>query len=134
MAQHQRWLEIDRGLELALELPGGEREAWLADLDRDSPDLAAELRVLLANRSRPAFAVFLAGEAAPLLTDRGMPDLKGRRIGPYALDSELGRGGMGSVWLAHRADGQYEAQVAIKLLAAAWAGREGQIRFHQEGR
>jgi len=60
-------------------------------------------------------------------------NVEGRRIGPYLLQSELGRGGMGSVWLARRDDGQYEGQVAIKLLAAAWLGREGEQRFRQEG-
>jgi serine/threonine-protein kinase len=133
MAQHERWLEIDRGLERALELPGGEREAWLAELARDSPDLAAELRLLLANRARPDFASFLEGEAAPLPTGESTPGLQGRRVGPYALDSELGHGGMGSVWLAHRADGQYQGRAAIKFLNLAWSGREGQERFRREG-
>src|SRR5690242_10302823 len=66
-------------------------------------------------------------------TDRAS-SLCGRRIGPYLLQSELGRGGMGSVWRAQRDDGQYRAQVAIKLLAAAWVGREGEMRFRQEGK
>lgn len=44
-------------------------------------------------------------------------DLPGpRRIGPYELDRLVGRGGMGAVYLAHRADGQFEQQVAIKLI------------------
>jgi eukaryotic-like serine/threonine-protein kinase len=59
--------------------------------------------------------------------------IEGRRVGPYQLLSELGRGGMGSVWLARRDDGQYEGQVAIKLLAASWLGHEGEQRFRQEG-
>jgi serine/threonine-protein kinase len=64
---------------------------------------------------------------------RAVGNLSGRRIGPYLLQSELGRGGMGSVWLARRDDGQYDAQVAVKLLAAAWRGRSGEIRFRHEG-
>ena len=39
-----------------------------------------------------------------------------KRIGPYELDRLLGRGGMGAVYLAHRADGQFEQAVAIKLI------------------
>jgi eukaryotic-like serine/threonine-protein kinase len=58
---------------------------------------------------------------------------RGRRVGSYLLQSELGRGGMGSVWLARRDDGQYDAQVAIKLLATAWLGPRGEMRFRQEG-
>jgi len=69
------------------------------------------------------------------ITDQMLPigSLSGRRVGPYLLQSELGRGGMGSVWLARRDDGQYDAQVAIKLLATAWLGRDGEIRFRHEG-
>jgi non-specific serine/threonine protein kinase/serine/threonine-protein kinase len=40
----------------------------------------------------------------------------GQRLGPYQLLDELGRGGMGSVWLARRADDQYQKRVAIKLI------------------
>jgi tetratricopeptide (TPR) repeat protein len=40
----------------------------------------------------------------------------GRRIGAYEIERLLGRGGMGSVYLAHRVDGQFEQQVAIKLV------------------
>jgi len=61
-------------------------------------------------------------------------ELHGRRVGPYLLESELGRGGMGSVWLARRVDGYYEAKVAIKLLVASWFGTEGAVRFRHEGK
>jgi len=44
------------------------------------------------------------------------PEAVPRRIGPYELDRLVGRGGMGAVYLAHRADGQFEQQVAIKLI------------------
>jgi serine/threonine-protein kinase len=73
-----------------------------------------------------------ASGAAPL-PSAPSSNIEGRRVGPYQLQSELGRGGMGSVWLARRDDGQYEGQVAIKLLSASWLGREGEQRFRQEG-
>src|SRR5258705_10826755 len=71
--------------------------------------------------------------AASATIDMPTVDLAGRSVGPYVLESELGRGGMGSVWLARRADGQYEGRVAIKFLATAWSGAEGQERFRREG-
>jgi len=40
----------------------------------------------------------------------------GKCVGPYQLDRLLGRGGMGAVYLAHRADGEFQQQVAIKLI------------------
>jgi serine/threonine-protein kinase len=50
------------------------------------------------------------------------PGLQGQVIGSYTLDSLLGQGGMGTVWLAHRSDGRYEAHVAVKLLNPALLG------------
>ena len=44
------------------------------------------------------------------------PELNGKRIGAYEIVREIGRGGMGAVYLAKRADGQFEKEVAIKLL------------------
>ena len=44
----------------------------------------------------------------------------GDRVGAYALLREIGRGGMGSVWLAARADGSFKRQVALKLPRLAW--------------
>src|SRR5204862_5697276 len=59
--------------------------------------------------------------------------LVGQTIGAYTLETPLGQGGMGSVWLARRSDGRYEGKVAIKLLNAALVGRAGQERFRREG-
>ncbi len=56
----------------------------------------------------------------------------GDRIGPYALERELGRGGMGVVWLAQRSDGAYARQVALKLPHAHLAGGAARRRFHRE--
>jgi tetratricopeptide (TPR) repeat protein len=55
-----------------------------------------------------------------------------RPIGPYLLDRLLGRGGMGAVYLAHRADGQFEQKVAIKLIDLPLATGVFQKRFRQE--
>jgi tetratricopeptide (TPR) repeat protein len=56
----------------------------------------------------------------------------GRRIGPYELDGLVGRGGMGAVYLAHRADGQFEQQVAIKLIDLPFLTDLFRERFRQE--
>jgi serine/threonine protein kinase len=55
-----------------------------------------------------------------------------RRIGPYQVDSLLGRGGMGAVYLAHRADGHFEQKVAIKLIDLPLATEVFRERFRQE--
>ncbi|MGB2818080.1 MAG: serine/threonine-protein kinase, partial [Burkholderiaceae bacterium] len=56
----------------------------------------------------------------------------GQRIGPYRLLSPLGEGGMGAVWLAERADGAFERQVALKLPHAEWIDRGLAQRFARE--
>jgi serine/threonine protein kinase len=50
----------------------------------------------------------------PRPADIGTPQ-PGDAVGPWRLLRELGAGGMGSVWLAERADGQLKRQVALKL-------------------
>ena len=49
--------------------------------------------------------------------------MSGRRVGPYELFEEIGYGGMGAVYRARRADGQYEQQVAIKLVRSGYDDR-----------
>src|SRR5205085_1348200 len=56
----------------------------------------------------------------------------GKRIGAYVVTREIGRGGMGSVYLAARADGYFEKEVAIKLLNSGVDTEEMVRRFHSE--
>jgi serine/threonine protein kinase len=56
----------------------------------------------------------------------------GVRVGPYELQHELGRGGMGVVWLAKRADGQHERQIALKMPIAGELGWLIKARFARE--
>lgn len=73
-------------------------------------------------------------EASPTITAAPADDgMAGRTVGAYTLLRELGRGGMGSVWLAKRSDGRYEGQVAIKFLHGAIRAGAGAERFVREG-
>src|SRR5262249_49939343 len=69
--------------------------------------------------------------AATRLTQNGR-DRIGERIGAYAIVKELGRGGMGAVYLAERADGQFEKYVAIKVLKRGTDTDEVLARFRDE--
>ncbi|HEX8897978.1 MAG TPA: hypothetical protein VF751_04715, partial [Chthoniobacterales bacterium] len=56
----------------------------------------------------------------------------GKRIGAYVIRGEIGRGGMGTVYLAARADGFFEKEVAIKLLNSGIDTEDMVGRFHSE--
>lgn len=90
-----------------------ERADRLAGLKTDDPEMAGELAILLAARDRQEFGQFLQ-RCAPLpVEEMEAATLIGRSVGPYVIDAEVGRGGMGSVWRAHRSDGRYEGVVAM---------------------
>jgi serine/threonine protein kinase len=129
----EQWCSFSDSLDHALELPESERASWLAALASTHPDIAAEIERSLALRDREGYAEFLSDSPFP-----GAPiaeaTLAGRRVGPYVIESEIGRGGMGSVWRARRADGRFEGTVAIKFVHAYWIGRAGEERFQSEGR
>ena len=130
-----RWLSLSEHLDRALEISRAERAAWLEEFEGEEPEIARELRGLLSAADERDFDDFLAGAApaAPKAPPEA-PAMIGRRIGAYVIESEIGRGGMGSVWRAVRADGHFEGYVAIKLVHASWLGREGEQRFRREGK
>lgn len=118
-------------LDTALDLDLAELDAWLAELHRTDPEAAAAVRAVLA-RERQLDAVGFLSSPPPLL-DGSPPSLEGQRIGAYTLVRPLGQGGMGGVWLARRADGRYDAEVAIKFLNLSLVDAVGHERFRREG-
>lgn len=95
------------------------------------PALRSELESLLGEHSRMS-AGFL--EQTPVLQVRPGPNTpaEGSIVGAYRLERQLGRGGMGTVYLASRSDGAYEKKVAVKLLSAVGASDELVRRFLAE--
>jgi serine/threonine protein kinase len=59
-------------------------------------------------------------------------ELAGHLLGAYRLLGRIARGGMGDVYLARRDDGQFDRQVAVKVLRPELLGTEAQVRFHAE--
>ncbi len=126
----EQWQELSPYLDQALAMSDEERAAWLSSLGEKNPDLAKQLRELLDEHRMLEKEGFLnKGPVAPPMT----PGLAGQTIGPYTLISQIGRGGMGSVWLAERSDGRFERRVAVKFLNFALLGRGGEERFKREG-
>jgi eukaryotic-like serine/threonine-protein kinase len=128
----EQWHSFSEYLDQALDLPAGERVAWLAALAQSNPELAAAVANALSLRDRAGYAEFLS--EPPLTLDHTIgATLIGRNVGPYVIEAELGRGGMGSVWRARRVDDRFETTVAIKFLHASWIGLQGEQRFRTEG-
>ena len=124
------WHLVSPLLDEALELPFDQREAWLKQLRTRDQVLADRVAELLAQHEQLSHAQFL--DIEPMLAAlAGAPASK--RVGAYALTELLGKGGMGTVWLARRADGHFEGQAAVKLLDAARLRRSVDAGFVREG-
>jgi len=109
---------LSRLLDQALALAPAQREAWLATLPEADQPYTDRLREMLQSH-----AVADNGDRLSALPRLGADDetaRSGELIGPYRLLHPIGRGGMGSVWLAERADGRFKRQVALKLPRLAW--------------
>src|SRR5918993_336196 len=126
----ERWRALTPYLDQVLDLTPEERQPWLDALHLADPSLAAELQDLVAARDAITDSGFLEGRAAVVDPSAA---LAGLQIGAYTLVSPIGRGGMGTVWLAERSDGLFTRKAAVKLLNTALIGRSGEERFKQEG-
>ncbi len=118
-----RWPEIDALLDEALALPAAERSAWLARLDGERAALRDTVAHLLGAHAQAETGDFMGTlPRLPTPAAPGDEPAAGDLVGPYRLQAPLGRGGMGVVWLAERADGQLKRPVALKLPRLAWGG------------
>ena len=125
---HVVWAALSPLLDEALALNVADRSIWMRELAARQPDLAAAIESLLAEQTRME-PRFLADPPVRPLDGRA-----GEVVGDYTLLAPLGEGGMGSVWLARRSDGRFEANVALKFLSPAVLGDTGGARFRREGR
>src|ERR1700689_2234359 len=120
----------------SIEMAPAERDVLLGALDRREPRVAAVLRRMLALQSGDQGRRFL--ETSNLLASHvaslveADPGLIGQQFGPYRVIALLGHGGMGSVWLAERADGLFTRQVALKLIHPGLKSRVMSERFARE--
>jgi serine/threonine protein kinase len=144
----ERWAQIRQIFEGALERPEQDRAAYLRVVCAGDDPLRQEVDTLLASHhgsgtflEQPAAdlsrALFSSGSLPTathsypfaLDTDEYQP---GFRAGPYQLQKPIGRGGMGSVWLANRYDHEFDHQVAVKLVKRGMDTQEILRRFRLE--
>jgi len=135
----ERWAQIRQIFDGALERSEVDRAAYLRVVCARDDELRREVESLLASHdsagdflNKPAAS--LAGTTQTLISS-GI-DLQeyppGHRVGAYALQKCIGRGGMGSVWLATRSDNEFKKQVAIKLVKRGMDTQEILRRFRLE--
>ena len=125
-----RWQQLEEMFHAMLELPPERRGAALAAACGDDAELRAEVeRLLHADGEASAFvgdaAAGIQRVASTVLPESG-------HIGPYRIVRELGRGGMGTVFLGERDDAQFKMRAAIKLIKRGMDSDAVLERFRHE--
>ena len=127
----ERWAEIRSLVERSVVLPPEKRSAFLNSETSDA-SLIAEVEEHLAY-DRQASAMFsVESWQQRAQTTAAEANLDGTILGNYRLLKELGRGGMGAVYIAERADGVYQQKVALKVLQENIFTPSLADRFRQE--
>jgi len=128
----ERYQEIRALFESALEVAPDRRSEWLKDACKGDSELYSKVEeLLLADR--------LAGDTGNVPQISALPsdlpefpNMEGKRIDNYQIIREIGRGGMGIVYLARRADDLFSKQVALKVLRPERRDQDLDRRFRRE--
>ncbi|HEY0003992.1 MAG TPA: protein kinase [Pyrinomonadaceae bacterium] len=118
----ERWDQIDKIFQTAVGLPPDERTRYIAEACAGDEQLRTKLEALVSQTEESGgSAAELEAEKddrAALVSSHILEGetMRGKRIGAYQIVREVGRGGMGAVYLAERADSEFRRRVAIKLI------------------
>lgn len=128
----ERWQKVKSILAEVLEQQSPEdKTALIGRSCIDDPELFHELESLISRADGNDTFEECAESLAAAVSQDGVSDI-GSRVGAYVITREIGRGGMGTVYLAARADGCFEKEVAIKVLNRGAATEELARRFQAE--
>ncbi len=124
------WPRVKEVLAAALDAPAEQRAALVGRLCAGDAALQANVESLLAAHDlSPSFL------EQPLIAsiepDEPEPNI-GRQLGPYVIEDAIGRGGMGTVYVARRADAEFERRVAIKMIRRGMDSEMVVRRFRNE--
>jgi eukaryotic-like serine/threonine-protein kinase len=125
----ERWQRIKELFGSALEQEHGERSAFLRKACGQDDELRTELESLLASFDSNKST---AGGSAPSASPTHSVAAAGQNIGRYRIIRQIGSGGMGAVYLAVRADDEFNKRVAIKLVQAGIDTQQILNRFRHE--
>ncbi len=130
----ERWQQVKQILDRAAACPEDRRRALVEEACGDDEELRREVESFLELDEEvedfieePWWTLHRKGPAPATAEDRS----RGRRIGPYRIERLIGRGGMGSVYLAVRED-DYRQRVALKLVTWGADSEEILARFYNE--
>ncbi|MFB9066672.1 serine/threonine-protein kinase [Pseudofulvimonas gallinarii] len=135
----ERWRQVRDLFERALDLDPDARGPFLDEACAGDAGLRDQVEGLIAAEAEapdtlaidvPTAMLREALEAAP--AESQGDQWAGLRLGAWRLDREIGRGGMGAVYLAQRADGQYLQRAAVKLVRSGWDVESLGRRFRAE--
>jgi eukaryotic-like serine/threonine-protein kinase len=131
----ERWRRIDELFHAAVERSADERRGFLEQACGADVSLRAEIEKLFRAHDRAEHFIESPpwlDETTIVLSDTDEEPLAGHRLGAYEVIREIGRGGMGTVYLAARADTEFRKRVAIKLVTAGFDHRSIVQRFRNE--
>ena len=111
----EQWLRVEALFARLLELPPQERRERLRQCGEDTAVRGEVAAMLNAEEGETAFLAEPV-QVSPVGAPPPEPVAQGTRYGPWHILGTLGRGGMGEVYLAERADGAYQQKVALKIL------------------
>lgn len=118
----ERWRQVEQIFQTALDLGPAERGRYVTEACAHDTDLKHNVEKLLSQHESAGDLLEepLYGETEMNALERFVDDdsdpLLGRRLGSYRIEREIGRGGMGAVYEATRADNEFSKRVAIKLV------------------
>lgn len=109
----EAWARLEALFEVAISLGPAERADYLSRECGEDTELRRQIDSLVAATDAGGR---IDGIVARAVGDLAAAVTAGQRVGPWELIEEIGRGGMGAVFLARRVDGEYEARAAVKLI------------------
>ncbi len=134
-----RWGAIEPILDKALELDEGDRLAFIKYACKEDKELEKEIIALLKAIQTSEDEDFLGDSSSEngaliqnLAKERVASHFIGKRIGAFKLTEQIGSGGMSAVFKGERADGQFDQQVAVKLIRSGLHSKQILRRFELE--
>lgn len=138
----KQWEKVNQIVDTALDLDGEARSTYIEEQCRGDKELKSQVTQLLQSieesdtegflEDPEAYPGYLAADFADIIDKNADNSLTGEQIGNYRILELIGHGGMGSVYLAERADEMYQRKVAFKVMRRGMDTPSNIARFKRE--